>query len=236
MLRGTSEPALRLDGRVVPIIVRRYPQARGYRLRYDVTRMALLLSMPARGALRPALDWARTQENWVRSQIAKAPVAVRLVAGASIPLEGVEHRILWDAAFPRRPAAGNGEIRLGGPEEAVGARLLRWLKQRALATLTGETLEIAETEDIVVASVAVGDPRSRWGSCTVDGAIRYSWRLILAPPSVRRATVAHEVAHRLHMDHSPAFHAAHARLLGADPAPARAWLRAHGARLQQIRL
>ena len=83
--------------------------------------------------------------------------------------------------------------------------------------------------------VGVGDPRSRWGSCASSGAIRYSWRLILAPPDVRRATVAHELAHLLHMDHSAAFHAAHARILGADPRPARAWLRANGAGLHRYR-
>ena len=61
----------------------------------------------------------------------------------------------------------------------------------------------------------------------------YSWRLILCPPDVRRATVAHELAHLLHMDHIPAFHAAHARILGEDPKPARAWLREHGAGLHR---
>src|SRR3546814_5691061 len=86
----------------------------------------------------------------------------------------------------------------------------------------------------IVSQVTVGDPRGRWGSCAASGAIRYSWRLILAPDHVRRATVAHEVAHRLHMDHGPAFHAAAARILGDDPAPARAWLRTHGAALHWI--
>ena len=79
--------------------------------------------------------------------------------------------------------------------------------------------------------MSIGDPRARWGSCSANGDIRYSWRLILAPPDVLEATVAHEVAHRLHMDHSPAFHAAVRRLLGRDPSAERAWLRAHGREL-----
>jgi predicted metal-dependent hydrolase len=84
---------------------------------------------------------------------------------------------------------------------------------------------------VTVGRVSIGDPRARWGSCSASGDIRYSWRLILAPKEVREATVAHEVAHRLHMDHSPAFHAAVVKLLGRDPAPENRWLRAHGAAL-----
>ena len=113
-------------------------------------------------------------------------------------------------------------------------RIETWLKRRALAVLTEETAEFAAKAGVTVNRVAIGDPKGRWGSCASTGTIRYSWRLICAPPYVRRSTVAHEVAHRLHMDHSPAFHAAYRRLLGADPAPARAWLRRHGAALHWL--
>ena len=75
---------------------------------------------------------------------------------------------------------------------------------------------------------------SRWGSCASTGTIRYSWRLILAPAFVRRATVAHEVAHLVHMNHAPAFHALVAEILGSDPRPARAWLRREGAALHRF--
>lgn len=230
-----SEAFLTVDGAPVPVLVRRYAQARGYRLRYDPTHGRLLLSVPARGGLKAALSWAQTQEGWVRGQIGKAPDLLFLQPGALVPVEGVERLVRWDRAFARTPRLDGGELRVGGPEEQVGPRLLRWLRAHALDVLTRETLAIAAREALRVASVKIGDPRSRWGSCATDGTIRYSWRLILAPPEVRLATVAHEVAHLLHMDHSPAFHAAHARLLGSDPAPARRWLRAHGAALHRVR-
>ena len=71
-------------------------------------------------------------------------------------------------------------------------------------------------------------------SCTSSGDIAYSWRLILMPPGVREATVAHEVAHRLHMHHGPEFHDAVKRLLGRDPKTERAWLKAHGSAMQRV--
>ncbi len=237
-LRAKSEegaaPSLSIAGRVLPIIVRRNAQARGYRLRYDAVRAQLRLTMPARGRLRPALEWVATQQDWILVQIEAAPACVRLVPGALLPVEGVEREILWSRASPRAPALEEKCVLLGGPEESVGPRLVRWLKGRALERLRAETYDMAEGAGLVVTTVSVGDPRGRWGSCAASGAIRYSWRLILAPPDVRRATVAHEVAHRLHMDHSPAFHAAHRDLLGEDPAPARQWLRAHGRALHRF--
>ncbi|MGN7158943.1 M48 family metallopeptidase [Sphingomonas sp. SAFR-052] len=119
----------------------------------------------------------------------------------------------------------------GGPIEQFPARIERWLKREALRLLTEDTAHYAAKAGVTVAQVAVGDPKARWGSCSSSGTIRYSWRLLLAPGHVRRATVAHEVAHRVHMHHGPTFHALFATLFEGDPDAARRWLRAEGAAL-----
>lgn len=232
--QAEEPPTLDIAGRVLPVIVRRHPQAKGYKLRYDAVKAELRLTIPVRGRLRAALDWASGQGDWVATQMAVSPDLVRLLRGATLPVEGVNREIIWDRAYSRTPRLEKGRVTVGGPEESVSARIVRWLKNRALETLRAETYDMAEGAGLSIASVSIGDPRGRWGSCSSSGAIRYSWRLILVPADVRRATVAHEVAHRLHMDHSPAFHAAHADLLGEDPAPAREWLRKHGAALHRF--
>jgi predicted metal-dependent hydrolase len=84
-------------------------------------------------------------------------------------------------------------------------------------------------------ALSLRDTRSRWGSCTHDGRLMFSWRLAMAPPEVLDYVAAHEVAHLAHMDHSPAFWAATARLM-PDYARHRAWLRAHGARTAGLAL
>ena len=82
--------------------------------------------------------------------------------------------------------------------------------------------------------MSITDPRSRWGSCTPGrGTIRYSWRVILAPPGVLDYLAAHEVAHLVHADHSPRFSAVVEQLVG-DPKPYRAWLRQHGPGLHAL--
>lgn len=214
--------------------VRRSARARAYRLSLDHARGELRLSLPTRANLKRALGWAQEHEGWVRSQMARRPAQVTLGDGAVFPLEGRDVRIRWVEGASRTIRLEGNRLLLGGAAESVGPRVLRWLKMRARAVLETESHEMARDNGLIVASVGIGDPRSRWASCASSGAIRYSWRLILCPPEVRRATVAHELAHLLHMDHSPAFHAAHKRILGDDPRPARAWLREHGTALHRF--
>jgi predicted metal-dependent hydrolase len=139
------------------------------------------------------------------------------------------------------PTRGRGLVQrtadsliIPGDPALFQARALRWLKREALRILEHETRTLAARAGIAVGRVSVGDPRSRWGSCSAAGDIRYSWRLILAPPFVLRSTVAHELAHRVHMNHGPAFKALERDLLGESPTAAREWLRANGASLHRI--
>lgn len=233
MSTGNCDSAILIDGTAIPVRVRRSARARSYRLSLDNARGELRLSLPTRANLGRALAWAREHEGWVRAQLASRPSLVPLADGNAFPLEGREVRIAWIADAPRSVRLDGDRLLLGGAPESVGSRTLRWLKLRAGAVLETETREMARDHGLKVASVGIGDPRSRWASCASSGAIRYSWRLILCPPEVRRATVAHELAHLLHMDHSAAFHAAHVRILGEDPRPARAWLRANGSALHR---
>lgn len=235
MSTENSDAAILVDGVAMPVRVRRSARARAYRLTIDATRGELRLSLPARANLGKALGWAQDHEGWVRAQMAKQPAVTRLEHGAAFPLEGREIRICWVEGATRTIRVEEDRLLLGGAAASVGGRVERWLVARARTVLEAETRAMAADHGLTVASVGIRDPRSRWGSCAADGAIRYSWRLILCPPEVRRATVAHELAHLLHMDHSPAFHAAHRRIYGADPKPARAWLRTHGAGLHRFR-
>lgn len=226
-----STPVLPVFG-PAPLVVRRMAQARAMRLRVDPRDGTVRLTLPARAAIGPAIAWVESKRGWIEAQQAAIPKPVAIGPGAVIPYEDGAVRIDWSADGPRAPQRVDDRLILGGPEELIARRVLRWLARQALVMLDAETRAYARAAGVTIGRVAIGDARSRWGSCSSSGDIRYSWRLILAPPDVRRATVAHEVAHRLHMDHSPAFHAAVARLYGRDPGPERAWLRQHGAVIQ----
>ena len=194
----------------------------------------MLLTVPRRVSRRRALAWASEHRQWIERALADIPPPRAFAPGERIPVFGELWLIDWDAARPRRIQLEAGRLVCGGPPDGLERRILRWLKAEALALLTRETQEFAVKAGLTVARVGIGDPVSRWGSCSAKGAIRYSWRLLLAPDFVRRATVAHEVAHLVHLNHGPAFHALVAEILGADPRPARAWLKREGAALHRL--
>ncbi len=217
-----------------PVEVRRSPRARKMRLRVDPRTRVVMLTIPGRISQRRALAWASEHHDWVARTLAAMPTPMPIATDSLIPFRGTPHRLDWQPTRPRRIELGDGSIIAGGPEEGLEGRVLRWLKAQALTLLTEESRECAVRADAMTPRVGVGDPVSRWGSCSSSGTIRYSWRLIMAPDFVRRATVAHEVAHMVHMNHGPDFHALVAELFGEDPRPARLWLRREGASLHRI--
>jgi predicted metal-dependent hydrolase len=225
-------------GLPVPVEIRPIRSARRMRLRYDEHRRLLKLTCPLRTSRRTALAWAAEQRAWVEAQLADALPGEPFAPGAVIPIEGEEVRLVWAEDGPRVPRLADGELRCGGPLSAFPRRVEAFLKRLALQTLSRETAEIASVAGLSPRSVSVGDAGTRWGSCSAERRIRYSWRLILAPPAARRFVVAHEVAHLLHLDHSPTFKQAEARLFAhfgsGDVGAARLLLRRFGPRLKRI--
>jgi predicted metal-dependent hydrolase len=189
------------------------------------------LTLPRYAKIDDALHWAETKRGWIEQQLAKLPLATPITNGMCFEVGGDMLMLNWAEHYPRRPLRANGRLQIGGPFPQLQARLLRWLRDEARTLLNFETQEFATKINVSVPPIRIGDPVSRWGSCTASGQIRYSWRLILAPSFVRRATVAHEVAHCIHMNHGPEFHALVETLLSENPTPARKWLRNHGSAL-----
>jgi predicted metal-dependent hydrolase len=218
----------------MPVTLKVSARARRMRLSVDPRTRKVLLTVPRRTSQRRALAWASDHRAWIEAALAGIPAETAFAPGANVPLYGIPHRIDWDPALPRRIERGEGRLVAGGPAEGLDRRILRWLKGHARDLLDRETREFAHLAGVMASRVGIGDPVSRWGSCSGKGGIRYSWRLILAPDFVRRATVAHEVAHLVHLHHGPEFHRLVEQLLGADPKPARAWLTREGAALHRI--
>ena len=178
----------------LPVDIRPIRNARRLRLRLDEQRRVLKLTCPPRMTRKSALAWAAEQRDWVEAQLAVALPAEPLIPGAVIPLEGIETRLAWEQRASRIPRLHDGHLACGGPEAGFARRVELFLRRRALDTLSRETAEIATAAGLTVRSVAVGDADTRWGSCSSSGRIRYSWRLILAPPEARRYVVAHAPA------------------------------------------
>jgi predicted metal-dependent hydrolase len=218
----------------VPIEIRPMRSARRLRLRFDESKGTFKLTCPIRTSRHAALEWAADQREWIDTQLTRAMPPEPFAPGVLIPLEGVEIRLIWSQSEPRTPRLVGHELRVGGPGVGVPRRVEAYLRRLALETMSAEVVEYSVVAGVAAQSVAVGDAGSRWGSCSRQGRIRLSWRLILAPPQARRYVVAHEVAHLKHFDHGAEFKALEAELFGPGLSEAKAILRRVGPRLRRV--
>lgn len=209
-------------------------RARRISLRVDGARGEVVAVAPSPRHLADAASFARARADWMAERLAARPEGEAYAPDAVVTFRGLPTRLV---AVPSGAAARlvqepeGAVIVSGGEGEAFARRVQALMRREALAALTARTAAHAETLGLKVPKVGVGDPKSRWGSCTPGrGSIRYSWRLILAPPFVLDYVAAHEVAHLVHADHSPRFWAVVKQLVGPR-LEGRAWLKAHGARL-----
>lgn len=216
----------------VEITLRRSARARRFSLRVSSAEGRVTLTLPTRAREAEALSFARAQEDWLRAALARVPVQALVGIGAEMPFEGVLRRI--ESGPGRAVQLVDDRLLVPGDPAQAGARLAAWAKARARDRLVAAADRHAAQLGRPVAAVALRDTRSRWGSCAASGRLMFNWRLILAPPAVLDYVAAHEVAHLVEMNHSPAFWAVVARLCPGWQAE-RAWLRAHGAGLQALR-
>ena len=223
---------LDIEGRAVPLRIRRNARARRLILRIDGERDGVVVTLPRHVPVEEGLDLARGKAAWIVRQLDRLAPRIPFADGAVVPVLGVDHRVRFDPVGRRPVHRGGGEIVLTGRPEHLARRLTDWLRGEAKRLITPRAHAKAETLGRSPAAITVRDTRSRWGSCSVDGKLSFSWRLVMAPEHVLDYVVAHEVAHLVERNHGPRFWDLAAELNG-DVETARAWLNAFGARLHR---
>jgi predicted metal-dependent hydrolase len=242
LFRRTSEPSaitIDFDGEIYLVHVRRHRQARRYTLRIHAASREVVLTMPPRGSMKQAKEFAEKHGAWIATRLNRLPEAAPFAHGSMVPLRGCEHRIEH-----RRSARGTVwvETRAGeellcvaGEQPHLPRRVRNYLKREAKRDLEAASHLAAQALGVRIKRVSVRDQSSRWGSCSSSGVLSFSWRLILAPPFVLEYLAAHEVAHLAEMNHSRRFWRLVERVC-PQMSRAKAWLDAHGADLHRYGL
>ena len=221
-------PSVAVGERLLPLVIRRTASARRMTMRLAPDGSEVRVTLPRWGRTAEALEFAQAKAAWLEQQLGKVAPAQDLQPGAELRYLGEVHVLRHDPARPRRVMLGEGELLVGGPAEGLEGRLRRWLEGEARRLLAEDLsyycLRAMQPQQKLLLSKA----QRRWGSCAHDGTIRINWRLVMAPPFVRRSVVAHEVAHLTHFDHSPRFHAHLDSLFEGDIKAANRWLKRDG--------
>ena len=225
---GATDPDIELNGCRVPIAVRRHSRAKRLTLRLAPDGQEVRITLPRWARSAEAIAFAHARADWLAAQHARIPKREAPRPGGTINYRGTARRIEWDAAYPRTPTLAEGAVRLGGSCESIEPRLRRWLEGQIMPLLTADIDDYADAANLPRVPVAISRALKRWGSCSQGGRIRINWRLIQAPDFVRRSVVAHEIAHLVHFDHSPQFHALLQSIYEDDIAIADRWLKEQG--------
>ena len=192
----------------------------------------MIVTLPLRTAVSAGRALLMDHAGWVGDRLARLPTPVVLQDGAEVPLDGRSIRV-------RHTPGGRGtrlvgeELEVSGTPEFLARRITDFLRLEARRKLAGAAVAKAEGAGLKARRVVIKDTRTRWGSCTADGTLMFSWRLVMAPPEVQDYVVAHEVAHLRHMDHSARFWSL-VESLTPHRAGAMRWLERGGAGLMRI--
>jgi len=224
------------NGEVYRVAINRSTRSRRFTLRVRAASRDVLLTMPARASLRAAREFAERHAAWIGVRLKRLPRPVAFEHQAKAPLRGVDHTIVhrtgargvvWVEAGEHGPL-----LCVAGDGPHVARRVGDFLKREALKDIEAAVARHAKAIGVKPKRIVVRDTVSRWGSCSSAGRLSFSWRLILAPPYVLDYLAAHEVAHMLHMNHSPKFWAVVGRV-SPEVKRAEVWLKAHGASLHR---
>ncbi|MBQ7923767.1 MAG: M48 family metallopeptidase [Clostridia bacterium] len=146
------------------------------------------------------------KEDWIRKK--QAQYAAVSVALPTETLDGYTFLLLGNPCTVRlydgkKIAFQNGEVFL--PKENARKRLVKWLKENAKRIFTAVTAQKAAEMGVTYKSVSISGAKTRWGTCSADNKIRYTFRLLYTSKDLIEYVVVHELAHVRHKDHSKAF-------------------------------
>ncbi|MFO7654344.1 MAG: SprT family zinc-dependent metalloprotease [Candidatus Krumholzibacteriia bacterium] len=231
-----------VEGRPIRYRVRRSPRARHSRITVS-RREGVVVTIPRRAPLAEAGAVIAALATWLarevdRHGVAGGPVHAAYASGSELMVLGRPRRLELRHLPPDRKRARadleDDRLRM----ELPGADLLdpRPALERFLRAFAGRHLRervgvLADRIGLEPQRVIVGERRSRWGSCSGRGTLSFCYRLVMAPPEVVDAVVAHEICHLRHLNHGPRFKRL-VRLACPEHDACMAWLREHGELLE----
>ena len=238
MARALASPqtlTLTVNGQGFQVLLSEHARARRISLRVDPIQGCVILVKPRRTSKATALAFAQEKASWISDRLSELLPPVPFSDGIAVPILGSMHTICWQPDARRGVWREPDTLNVSGSVGHMSRRVHDWFKQEARKIISPVAHAYAEKLDKAVTALSFRDTRSRWGSCTIDGKLSFSWRLLMAPASVLNYVVAHEVSHLCELNHSARFWNTVDRLVEDRHTPT-AWLKEHGSQLHRYGL
>jgi predicted metal-dependent hydrolase len=225
------KPSIQIGSRQIPIEIRRSPRARRVKLRIERTAIVVLV-LPERVSAAEGFRFLQRELTWIAGKLIGLPGPIPFRDGETVPVMGIAHQICH---VPERRGVvwpEDGSLFVTGREEHIARRISDWYAKTAKQEIFPVAEDYASKLDVSFRGITVRDQKTRWGSCSSQGRLNFSWRLLMMPKSVFSYIVAHEVAHLRQMNHSAAFWQLVNRI-NPDVSAAKQWLKDYGGDLHR---
>ena len=213
MLPRHNNGFLTLGTASVPYVLRRSRRRRTLGL--TVTTEHVRIHAPS-WTPRAEIDYyVQQQQSWLQRTWTRVQAEIAVANGAQpTQLMYLGRKLalqFHDSLFAEVRRSGQ-ILHIYAPALCQSEVLRDWLQMKAGRILASRLTKMARKLGRTPTRFALSNARTQWGSCTRDGSVRLSWRLVQAPLTLIDYVAAHELAHLVHLDHSPSFWALVARL------------------------
>ncbi len=210
----------------LPILIKKHRTSRRLIVRYQPLQKSLSLTLPQAVSIKQGLHFINEKQQWILRQMEQYSAAGTFYDGQIIPILGQDVRLehIGGRGFV---SEGEGVLQAHGDIEFMARRVQKWLIQKARTEIILLTEIFTARLAVKAGNITLRDTSSRWGSCSHDGNLSFSWRLVFAPYEVLSYVVAHEVAHIREHNHSVKFWAL-VEQLHPEFKSAQIWLKKHG--------
>jgi predicted metal-dependent hydrolase len=168
----------------------------------------LTVRAPLRMSEKQIREFVQIHEGWIhknqaKMQVSPPPPEKVFRAGESFMYLGNDYPLAIVAH--QRPALilADSKFQLSASNLNKARELFnRWYKNQARIVVTRRVIFFAKQYQFKYLKIRISSARTRWGSCSTNGTLSFTWRLVMSPPEVVDYIVLHELVHTQIRNHS----------------------------------
>jgi len=201
-------------------------------LKADPVTAQIILVKPQRTSKKKAIEFAIKNSKWIENEIKSFKPKIDFIAGSLIPILGEPCELTHIESKLNNVSKEGPKIIITCKKEDMPEKLRNWIKQEAKEIITNVAKTYSDKVSKKFRRLSIKEMNYRWGSCSKEGNLNFSWRIFMTPRRVFDYIIAHEVAHLVELNHSMRFWKT-VDLLNNDRLFATKWLKENNEQLHR---
>jgi predicted metal-dependent hydrolase len=194
------------EQKTISIKITRSFRKKNITLRSDIKNHGFVLSIPALITNKRAIDFIHKHHTWIIKHHASLPIIEqKFLSGEKVLFLGEEYIILHSGMLRGITYLNDKKIIVSGSETNTKNKIIQFFKDE-LDKIARELIKAhAHSMKIKISKLDIRNTTSRWGSCSSNGRVMLSLKLIMCPYDIIEYVIVHELCHLFEMNHSKKF-------------------------------